>query len=202
MATTDVSISNLAISHLGVTKQIANLETEKSEESRACRRFFTTARDKCLRDFSWPFASKIAALALIEEDPNDEWAYSYRYPSDCLEFKRILSGTRQDTRQSRVPYKISQDDAGLLIFSDQEDAEAEYTMRTDQPELYPPDFTVALSFLLAHYIAPSLTNGDPFKMGERALKMYLYEISRAQANAGNEEQPEEEPNAQMIRDRD
>src|SRR5665648_440114 len=91
-------ICNMALGHLASGKEIANLETERSAEAIACRRFFDSARDAVLRDFSWPFATKIKALSLIEEDPNSEWAYSYRYPTDCLNFRRILSGTRTDTR--------------------------------------------------------------------------------------------------------
>src|SRR5688572_11149621 len=108
----ETEIANLALSHLGVGKEIANLETERSQEAVACRRFYDTARDATLRDFSWPFATKIAVLGLIEADPNDEWDYSYRYPSDCLQLRRILSGVRNDTRDSRVPFKLAHDDSG------------------------------------------------------------------------------------------
>jgi len=194
-------ICNLALSHIGVGKEIANLETEKSEEAAACRRFYDTARDEVLRDFTWPFATVMATLGLIEEDPNDEWSYSYRYPSDCLMFRRILSGQRTDTRDTRVPYKIAQDSSGTLIFTDQENAECEYTIREDDPLRYPPDFVLAFSFLLASYIAPRLTGGDPFKLGQRALQLYALQISKAQANAKNEEQPDIEPDSEFTRAR-
>jgi hypothetical protein len=194
-------IANLALSHLGVGKTIANVETEHSQEAAALRAFYDTARDESLRAFPWPFATRIVALALVEEGPNDEWAYSYRYPSGCLMFRRILSGTRNDSRQSRVPYKISQDDAGLLILTDAAQAEAEYTVREDNIENYPPDFRMALSFLLAFYVAPRLTSGDPLGLGNRAFKLFNSALAQAAAAAANEEQPDEPPDSEMIRSR-
>jgi hypothetical protein len=195
-------ICNIALSHLNIGKEIAALDTEQSQEASACRRFYETALDATLRDFAWPFSSKIDVLALIEEDPNDEWAFSYRYPSDCLKVKRILSGVRVDTRQSRIEYKISRDDAGLIIFCDIEDAEMEYSVREEDPEKYPSDFIMAFSYRLAAYIAPRLTKGDPFKLGDKSMSMYFNELSQARANALNEEQVPIEAEAEIIRARE
>lgn len=195
-------ICNMALSHLGVGKNIANLDTDKGEEASVCRVFFETARDATLRDFAWPFANKSAALGLVEANPNDEWQYSYRYPSDCLKFIRIPSGTRNDTRQSRVPYKVSKDDAGKLLFTDMVDADGEYTVRITDPVFFTEDFVLALSLRIAAYIAPRITGGDPFKMGARAMQMYLVELSVARASALNEEQSEEDPQSEFIRARE
>ena len=85
-------IGNLALSHIGIGKEVANIETEQSAEASALRRVYDTALRKTLRDFNWPFARVIADLGLIEEDPTDEWDFSYRVPSDCVSFRRIPSG--------------------------------------------------------------------------------------------------------------
>lgn len=194
-------ICNLALSHLGVGKEIANLETENSEEAQTCRRFYETVRDQTLRDFAWPFATRIAALALVDEEPNDEWDYSYRFPSNALKIRRILSGIRNDSRQTRTPYKIAGDTSGSLIYTDMEDAEIEYTIRVTNPLRYPPDFLMALSLRLASYIAPRLTGGDPFKLGNRALELYAFEIGKSEASAANEEQPDETPESEFVQER-
>lgn len=196
-----VEICNLALSHLAIGKEIANFETEKSEEANSCRRFYSIALETTLRDFPWSFTTNIAALALIKESPNDEWGYSYRYPSDCLNIRRILSGVRNDTRQSRVPYKIAQDASGLIIYTDQADAEIEYTVRAENPLFYPPDFVMAFSFYLAFLIAPRVSGGDQFKLGDRALKLYLIEIGKAVSRNVNEQQAEEDPDSEFIRER-
>jgi hypothetical protein len=180
-------ICNLAISHLGISKDIANVTTEQSAEAKACRRFLDIARETVLKDYNWPFATKMATLNLVEEDPNDEWAYSYRYPSDCLYARRILSGFRDDTDLTRIAYKITQDDQGILIYCDVENAILEYTLNTENVDLFSSDFKVALSYRLAHYIAPRITAGDPFSLGDKALQKYVLEIQRASANAFNED---------------
>jgi hypothetical protein len=199
---TDTEIANLALSHLGIGKLLANLDTDRSEEGNVCRRFFDIAKDATLRDFSWPFATKFATLNLVEEDPTGEWGYSYRYPSDCLMLRRIISESRNDSRQSQEPYKIGQDDEGLLIYTDREDAEVEYTVRVTNNDTLPSDFVMAFSFRLATYIAPTVTNGDPFKLGDKAMQRYVMEMTIARASVVNEEQPDEEVQSEFIRARD
>jgi hypothetical protein len=199
---TKVEICNLALGHLGIGKQIVTLDTEQSQEAIACRRFFDVTRDETLRDAAWPFARRRMTLAQIEEDPNDDWAYSYRYPTDCLMIRRIYSGIRTDDRQSRVSYEIASDDAGWLIFTDEDDAKVTYTTRYEDVAHYPPDFVMAMALRLAFNIAPWLTKGDPFGMGNRALQMYVQEISKARASAFNEEQPDENPFSEFTRARE
>jgi len=194
-------ISNLAISHLGIAKVIGNLTTEHSAEAQKCRIFYEQSVKATLRDGYWPFARKFVTLALIEEDPTEEWAYSYQMPSDCLFFKRILSATRNDTRQSRVPYLVGHGDAGTLIYTDQNEAQAEYVVYVSDTNRYPTDFMMAVSFRLASYIAPALTGGDPFKLGARAYQAYQMEIGMARANSKNEEQVDEEPESEFTRSR-
>lgn len=197
-----VEIANLALSHIGVGKEIANIDTEKSEEAAAMRRYYTPARDEVLREYSWPFATQFVSLGLVAEDPTDEWNFSYRYPSDCIYFRRILSGVRNDTRQSRVPHKIARDVSGLLILTDQENAKAEYTIREEDPQRFPADFVMALSYRLAAYVARRLSGGDPFKLGEFSLRLYQISLSKAQSTAENEGQIDEPPESEFIRTRE
>lgn len=199
---TPTEIANTALSHLGVGRDIANIETENSQEANACRRFYVTARDQTLRDFNWPFATKESTLALVSENPTREWSYAYRYPTDCLKLRRIFSGLRNDTRQTRTPFKIVRDASGSLIYTDARDALMEYTFAEVDSQRFPADFAQALALRLAVYIAPRLTSGDPFKMGERAWKLYVIEITRAQASSANEQQDEDKPDAEWINARD
>jgi hypothetical protein len=191
----NTEIANLAISHLGHGKEIADLDTENSAAANACRRYYEKARDMTLRDFAWPFATKFAELALVEEDPTDEWAFSYQVPSDCLMVRKILSGVRTDYRESRVPYRI----VGTKIYTDTEDAQVEYTERVTDEALYPFDFMMAFSWRLSFYVAARITAGDPFKLRESSMQMYRIEISTAQANSFNEEQPDITPDSEFIR---
>lgn len=198
-----VEICNLALSHLGIAKEVQNLENDAGQEAQACRRFYDNARDETLRDFPWSFATKFATLAVVEDAvTTDEWTYAYRYPTDALKIRRILSGSRNDSRQSRVPYKIVQDTAGLLLYTDMEDAVMEYTVKTTETTKFPVDFVMALSYRIAYYIAPRLTGGDPFKLGPQAMQNYARSLSKAAATNLNEEQVEEDVQAESIRARD
>ena len=92
-------ICNLAISHLGVGKEIANFETERSEVAAACRRYYDIALQTMLTEFDWGFATRYVTLGLEEIEPNSEWRYSYRYPHDCLKVRRIISCETGDRSQ-------------------------------------------------------------------------------------------------------
>ena len=196
-----VGIVNMALSHLGNDKPVGNLDTERSSEALTAKAFYDIARDKALKEGPWPFSTRFAVLELVEEEPTTEWGYSYRYPSNCLSIHRIFSGIRNDSRQSRVPYKIGADDAGRLIYTDMDDAEIEYTAKNDSPHTYTDEFELAFSYLLASLMAPRLTSGDQFKLGERAFKLYQFEIGSAIADSSNEEQPDEEVESEYIRAR-
>lgn len=210
----DVDICNQALSHLGVSTEIQNLETDKTAEARACRRFYDDARDQALRDFPWPFATTSGTLALVTVNPTSEWAYAYRLPAECLAFRRLVTGRLGAFTSDascvdvpvpgltlRVPFRIARDAAGQLIYTDWPDAVGEWTTRVEDPTQYPPDFRLALSLLLATMIAPRVTGGDQFKLGARAYQLYQLEIGRAQANAANEEQPDPAPDSEFIRAR-
>lgn len=198
---TKTDICNLAISHLGSGKVIVTLDTEKSAEAIACRTFYDTALEKALRDFSWPFATKIVALGLVEEEPTTEWAYSYQYPSDCLFFRRILSGRRVDHEDSVVPYRITYGDTGTLIFTDKDEAEAEYTVLVTQVGRYPVDFKFALSYLLASMICPRIVGNENAKVQQQMLGLYAMQLHSAHANAMNEQQRDKTPTPSLIRSR-
>ena len=197
----NTEVCNLAISHLGVAKTIIDVETEQSIEAKICRRFYELALKAVLRDYPWPFATKISSIALVENNPNDDWEFSSRYPSDCLHVRRILGQAANVTIDVRVPYKISRDGSGRLIYTNQPDAQIEYTLDISDYTIITGDFILAFSFLLAHYAAPALTNGDPFKLGDRAKLNYYEEISSAKATAVNEEQVEALPESEYVRGR-
>jgi hypothetical protein len=194
-------VCNMALSHLAIGVEITNLSTDASAEAQALRRFYETSRDATLQAFPWPFAMRMAALPIVEADPSAEWDYSYRYPANALYLRRVLSGLRTDTHDSRVPYRIIGDDSGRLILTDKEEAEAEYVARIENPLRYTPDFVSALSYRLAANVAPRLTGGDPYKLGEKALQMYVYEIRHAQSMAANEDTRDLPPESALIRAR-
>ncbi len=195
-------ICNLAISHIGIAKDIGNVETDATQEATACRRFFEVVKKIVLREWSWPFARKQVLLGLITETPNNEWAFSYAYPADALKVIRILSGIRNDTHATRVRMFIYRGAAGREIFTDQRDACLEYVVNEADIGRFPEDFVNMLALRLAAYIAPRLTRGDPNRLGVRALALYNEERQEAMANSANEEEPDVENESALIDERE
>ena len=199
----DVDICNRALRHLGVSVEIANLETEKSKEAKACRRFYTDTRDEVLRDFDWPFARVTEELAIVEDFTDDtgahDWSYAYRYPADAIAVRRlVLAGWgRRERAETKTRYLIGRDDVGSLIYTDLGDALVEYTFKETDTSKFPPDFRAALARLLAHYVGPSVA-GDRVKLVAEQLELYDYSIRRARANALNEQQPDAEPQNEFL----
>lgn len=205
-------IAQLAVLHCGVSKPIANLNTEKSLEAQACRTVVDIARQTTLRAHPWLFAKKFANPAVVS-GPNPmatvEWTYSYRLPADCLHMIRFIS-TRlnNDTRQSRIPYTIADDTAGALLYTNwpgnfnNVPVTIEYTFDNQNLAQWPSDFCLAMSFYMAYLVAPVITSGDPYQMQQKLLGLFDKAVNKASNTNSNEEQRPEEPQSEFIRARD
>lgn len=178
----ETSIANAALRLLKSTSVISDLRTDQNKLAKDMRAWYDEVLEFLLGDHSWRFASKTAELALVEEEPNDEWGFSYREPSDCLRRRRIQNGLReeQETEDTKVPFAVSSDDDGVLIFTDQEDAFLDYTGRVANPSLLPSDFTLAFEGLLAFFAEPSVFGTEP-GLAQRAYQIYEYFIEKAKA---------------------
>jgi len=184
-------ICNLGLGSIGVGDEITDPDTETSKEARACRRFYAVARDQMLRDFDWPRLRRRVALTLVAEDPNDQWEYSYRMPANVATMRRVMDSEEPYTVTEAVyqPMALGQDDTGVLIYSNIEDAEAVYTHQEENTERWTPDMVQACGFLLGALIAPQF-GPAAVKLGDRSLKLYEWRRTTAWANAANEEKPD------------
>jgi hypothetical protein len=207
MAETRNSIANMALSHIGISDRIADI-SDRNTRARACLLFYDNVREQVLRDFDWPFARRVATLALVETfatDGSRDWLYSYRVPADSIAVRRILNGlsVRQETELTRVPFTVYGDDAGGLLYTDHATTPAVVAYTKNETEIgrFPPDCAQAMALLLAAHIAPEISRGDELKLGERALAKYDWRIRRAWANAANEEQHDPEVESSFVRSR-
>ena len=122
---------------------------------------------------------------------------------------------RVETSFTRVPFRCVQDSQGMLILTDFPPVPAvldpitqavlvpalpviEYVFQQDGEQLYPAAFANAVAWRLAYYLAPSLTKGDKYKLGPRALGEYYNAITRAQANDMNQSQADLPAEASWI----
>lgn len=81
---------------------------------------------------------------------------------------------------------------GPEIYCDLIPSEAymEYTVDVTDVTRFSRDFVLAMSLLIASYIAPSVAGGDGFQLGQTAYQRYLMKIGEAQMAADAEEQTE------------
>ena len=158
-------IANLALQHVGTSKQIANLDTDDSNEARVIRTQFNRSLEKLLEKHPWGFAQKVAKLELIEECPGDgSYAFSYRYPADCKIIQNIgAQGNIRDTEdylEEREPFEEYAGSSETLIYTNLGQAWAKYTKLMDPDINFPTHFGEALSWKLAMNIAPSLITNN------------------------------------------
>lgn len=183
MTASIVTICNQALDRIGHTEPIGAI-TDESAGAQACNRWYTQCRDEVLRAHRWPFANRIATLALVEEDPSDEWGYSYRLPADCLRARRFVSALG-DSDPVQQDFELSSDVSGGLILCDVEDAQLVYTARVEDPALFAPDFVDALSWRLAAEVARPLARS--MQVAADAAERYRLALGQAIATARNEQ---------------
>lgn len=306
---TKTILCNMALSHLGVGKELSDADTDTSEYASACRMFYEHAIREVLRSWRWPFATKQADLFLLETSPTTEWGYSYMYPAEALRIRRILGGARPgvETNDTRVAYRVVQGNAtadrdgiiksttpsgsgnismdggytssglytategrlitiysagnvssrtftitgtnrdgaalveavtgpnattvtsagyfmtissisisgaaaaaievgasssyGKEIYTDQSSAVVEYTVYVSSESRFDHDFGIAVSYLLASYIAPRITVGDNFSLAKSSFDLYNLTMSKVKANAADEDQLDPYPESVFIRAR-
>lgn len=227
MEQTLTNIANLAISHCGISKPIQDLQTDHSLEAQMCMTWIDTARRTVLKKIPWSFSTKQIAPALTASYPTNEWMYAYQYPDDALKLTRFMSWRlNNDTRQSRVPYRVMQpvsialsaaipapttpyaQTTGLWIYTNWPGANVgiptviEYTFDNENVSQWPDDFNWALSLQLASLIVTTLTSGDPNNKKQAISADYTEAINVASLDNLNEEQRPQEPQAEFIRARD
>lgn len=223
MALSEVTICNLALAYMGITRQLEDAGdgliasvTKTSDNVRMCQLFYEPARDAVLSDFPWPFATKFVLLTLASDGTGEvwegEWDNAYDYPADCLVVRKFLTtgltvanpwawwGTTHHDAIS-PPFAIRVFNGAQCIFTDvQEDlANIEYTAKITDATLYPVRFGMALARRLAFEISTALRVTP--EIARAALQLYQLEIDAARRSLANEDDPREPPDGDFLQAR-
>lgn len=198
-------INNIALSRIGVSKQLSNVDTDTSREAIVARVLFDDDVLFTLRDFPWPFATSYADLALVGGTAaaavNRDWQYSYRYPSDCVFVRRVVvDGAGGRNNPNPPPYRVGRDSQGKLIFTNEAEAQIEYTSTISDPAEFDSMFVSMLAWKLGAGMSPSLSRIKG--MAEQCMQMYEIEKTKAQSRALNEGQQETQIESEFIRSRE
>ncbi len=104
----EVTICNLALSHLGDTATVASIKPpDPSVQAQLCARFYFVARNALLEMASWGFATRRVALAQVTNptvgpDGSSTWCYAYALPSGVVNVLAVISNEATDDYESRL----------------------------------------------------------------------------------------------------
>ena len=95
----EVTICNLALSHLGDTASVASIKPpDSSVQAQLCARLYYVARNALLEMAAWGFATRRVALAQVTNptlDPNDPdsrgtWRFAYALPNAAINVLAVI----------------------------------------------------------------------------------------------------------------
>lgn len=166
--TTVVDICNQALVRAEVSALISDLE-EDHPEANVARAVYGRNRDTLLAMAAWPFATRRQKLALLPETENRPgWRYAYALPADCLSARDL---------DPRAPFHLEDE----VVITDAEEAELVYTARVEDPRLFHPLFTDALTWLMAADFALGIAKSR--EREDHARARFELALSRARARA-------------------
>lgn len=197
MGTTVVKICNTALGYAGVSEQIQAI-TDASTSAEQCSLYYDDVVQLVFEAAFWPELTAYATLALVEEEPNNDWGYAYRWPADCLVVRRIVTGMgRQDP--DPPDFRVGSDDQGRLLFCDLDEVTIEHTANRTDPARFSAHMADAIAWRLASVLAITLSKieGREKYCASRANVA----LSQAVARSLNQQQRPRELDAEHIRAR-
>ena len=167
-------ICNAALAHIGARAQISSIDPpDGTAEAGYCARFYPIARAELLASHMWSF-NKVRALLAEVDNPSTVWSYAYAVPSDCFNATRILQKS-DALRIYQRPWDTPLTADSLHLYSERGSSEfilESGILFTHEPEAvliygrditdtakFSPAFVVALSYLLASYLAGPILKG-------------------------------------------
>lgn len=211
----EVEICNLALSNIRAGS--INSLTEASTAAQNCKLKYPILRDRCLADNAWGFNHKLVAMQLLTTEVYN-WAYAYKYPVDCLKINRLVGAQEEllnsdadvisrlidsnllpvnDIRR-KIPYEVFNYSDNKLIGTNDADLYIDYVVKVEDPNLFTPDFTLALSHLLASEVAIPIV-GVELGRQLRSDELQIYEAYLASAISSDmNEQQMDTPESEFV----
>jgi hypothetical protein len=212
MSLSQTGICNLALVRIGIQQPIADI-TEQSASADACNSVYAHCVDSILRLQPWPFAQRYETLALVDTNPNDDWGYSYRFPTSMLRVGRLLGSSDSTilsnpayqssipfTQSQDIPFVVASDVAGKLIYTDLSDAVVLGTANITNTGLFDSLFIDALAWRIASEVAMGLTKDSGIAADAR--NMAKSSGSEGYATGKNESVPKSDRESSFVSARD
>jgi hypothetical protein len=159
-----------------------------------------------LRDVPWQFGHKVKALAVLSDDLFN-WAYTYQYPSDCLQINRLMinfeevgqggdaffsrfldRGLPQPNLRQQVKYEILNVDGNRVIGANESELRIDYRAKITDPNLFDSQFIMVISHLLSSEVAiPIVGTEKGRQLRSDELTIYKEFLKAAVASNLNEQ---------------
>ena len=177
MATSVIEICNSALIDLG-EEAIASL-TDNTKAARLCNQRWASVRDAVLRAHPWNCASALTELAASASSPAWKWTSSFPLPTDCLRVLSVAAGG--------APLSAWEVQAGLVLCDEAGPLSVAYIRRLDDPRLFDPLLSEALSARLAATLAYPLTAST--SLGQAFWALYADKLREARGVDAREAAP-------------
>jgi len=173
-------IFNLALSALLLQRQVIDADTDPSNEAKVLLSHWDAALALTLEDLDLDSTASQAILELQVLNPNDQWSFAYKYPADCAFLRRIQSSAVIDNRTTHVPKMIRMHQGKKCIFTNQQDAIAEYISINVPLNTLSASAGLAIALRLASLAAPLITGKGAQKLIETIEAKYIKAKAEAQ----------------------
>jgi len=183
----EVSICNLALSHLGDEATVSSIDPpEGSAQASHCAQFYPDARDSLLEMHDWKFATTRVMLSEVDVE-SWNWEYAYAVPSEMIRACSVLPATAADDSESADYIIQAQEDGEVVILSNLESASLVYVKRVTDPAKFSPLFNSTLSWYLASMLAGPVLKGEVGQAeSKRCLQQMVAFLDRAQTSNANQ----------------
>lgn len=178
----EVDICNMALTHLGDAGNVASIDPpEASTQARYCARYYPVARDEVLESHTWRFNTRRKALASVDlpAEVEDEWAYAYALPGDCLRPVAVYVPGVTDRGETEDFTIETAGDGSQILLTDVDGAHLKYLIRVSDASRFPPTVVAAIAARLAYRLALPITKSTDTRDG--MLKLYMIERAHAAA---------------------
>lgn len=173
-------IFNLALAALFLQKRVSNADTDTSTEVLTLQTLWETAYFTSLQEMDLDSTSQTKLLELVVNKPNEFWKFAYRYPSDSLLIRRIVSRRVTDDQESKIDLRIEIFNNQKLIMTDEEFAKVEYISKDIGIEFLTAEAAYAVAMRLAKLAVPIIVGTDSAKVLKSVDEMYVKAVVDAQ----------------------
>lgn len=191
-----LSIWNLALAHLG---NKAGLTTTNppyaSREAELCGTYWPLARQFAITKAkpSWSRVRQAGALVDLGDEQPTQWLYTYAKPDGCLELIGVYEPEAildEERKPSRSGAWSNGADTYDVIYTNTELAVLRWVEDVEDTDRYHPGFTMAVSWLLASYLAGPIIKGETgMKVAEKFEQKAVAYLNLSDAQDASQDAP-------------